>query len=77
MMGPTKMPPPSLPQPVRRVLDWWHAPHFLAKTSVIVETLEVASMIIWPPNSPAQMLVASLGWYWWRRCRSHRGCCAW
>lgn len=58
MMGPTKMPPPSLPKPVRRVLDWWHAPHFLAKTSVIVETLEVASMIIWPPNSPAQMLVA-------------------
>ena len=58
MMGPTKMPFPGLPQPVRRVLDWWHAPHFLAKTSVIVETLEVASMIIWPPNSPAQMLIA-------------------
>ena len=58
MMGPAKMPPPGLPKPVRRVLDWWHAPHFLAKTSVIVEVLEVTSMIIWPPNSPVQMLVA-------------------
>lgn len=45
----------------RRWRTWWHEPHFLQKNTVIGGLLMVAELIIMPPSSPTQMMLA-LGW---------------
>lgn len=45
-------------QSARRVLDWWQEPHFLEKTSIVVDAAQVVAMIAIPPHSPLQMVCA-------------------
>ncbi|MBT1170536.1 histidine kinase [Bifidobacterium sp. SO4] len=42
----------------RHVLDWWREPHFLEKTGIVVDVVQVVAMVAVPPSGPMQMLCA-------------------